>query len=93
MSLSPFPLGKVEAAVAVIAAPGLKIRASGGFNFPGYSVFRITGVYLFGANGTARSPACATRVRDHAHSPQSAGDARSPTVRQRHDRSEPMLPG
>ena len=50
VSFKPFPLGKVEVAVAGILAPGLKIRASGGFNFPGYSVFRITGVYLFGAN-------------------------------------------
>jgi hypothetical protein len=49
-SISPFPLGKVEAAVGVIAAPGLKIRASGGLNFPGSSVFRLTGIYLFGAH-------------------------------------------
>jgi hypothetical protein len=47
-SFRPFPLGKVEAAVAVIVAPGLKVRASGGFNFPGKAVFRLTGVYLFG---------------------------------------------
>jgi hypothetical protein len=50
VAFTPFLLGKVEAAVAVIIAPGLKIRASGGFNFPGYSLFRVTGVYLFGAN-------------------------------------------
>lgn len=50
VALKPFPLGKVEAAVAGIIMPGLKIRASGGLNFPGYTVFRITGVYLFGAN-------------------------------------------
>jgi hypothetical protein len=50
VSLKPFPLGKVEVAVAGIIAPGIKIRASGGFGFPGYTVFRITGVYLIGAN-------------------------------------------
>jgi hypothetical protein len=49
-SFSPFPLGKVEAAVAVVVVPGLKVRASGGFNFPGHDVFRLTGVYFFGAN-------------------------------------------
>ena len=41
--------GKVEIAVAAIVVPGLKIRASGGFDFPGYTVFSLTGVILFGA--------------------------------------------
>jgi hypothetical protein len=43
------PLGKVEAAVAVILAPGLKVRVSGGLNVPGYSA-RIGLVYLFGGD-------------------------------------------
>jgi hypothetical protein len=49
VTVSPFPLGKIEAAVAVVAARGLKIRGSGGFSFPGYQKLTITGVYLFGA--------------------------------------------
>ena len=47
-NVSPFPLGKVEAAVAALVAPGFKVRWSGGFSFPGYQVFTLTGVYLFG---------------------------------------------
>jgi hypothetical protein len=46
--LSIFPLGKIEAAGAVILAPGLKVQVFGGFNFPGMS-FRVGGVYLIGA--------------------------------------------
>ncbi len=42
-----YPLGKVEVAVAGILAPGLKVRASGGFNFPGTQIFSIGFVYLF----------------------------------------------
>ncbi len=42
------PLGEVEVAVAVIAAPGFKVRASGGFNYPGTTAFTIGAVYLFG---------------------------------------------
>jgi hypothetical protein len=42
-----YPLGKVEIAVAGILAPGLKVRASGGFNFPGTQIFNIGFVYLF----------------------------------------------
>jgi hypothetical protein len=49
VSFSPFTFSKVEAAVAAIVVPGLKIRASGGFDFPGYTVFPLTGVILFGA--------------------------------------------
>jgi hypothetical protein len=48
-TFSPFPFGKVEAAVAVILAPGVKVRGSGGFDFPGYTKFSLTGVFLFGA--------------------------------------------
>jgi hypothetical protein len=46
--LPVFPLGKIEAAGAVILAPGLKLQVAGGFNFPAVS-FRVGGVYLFGA--------------------------------------------
>jgi hypothetical protein len=47
--VSVLPLADVEAAVAVIVAPGLKLRAQGGLNLPGYRVFSVTAVYLFGA--------------------------------------------
>jgi hypothetical protein len=43
------PLAKIEFAVAGILGPDLKIRASGGVDFPGYDKFSITLVYLFGA--------------------------------------------
>ena len=42
------PLFKVEAQGAVILAPGLKFKVSGGLNNPGLGV-RIGAVYLFGA--------------------------------------------
>jgi hypothetical protein len=44
-----YPLGKVEAMGNFIVAPGLKIKVSGGFNFPAAS-FRIGAVYLIGSN-------------------------------------------
>jgi hypothetical protein len=47
--LSKFPIGKVQAAVAVIVAPGLKVRFAGGLDFPGTNKFSVAGVYLFGA--------------------------------------------
>ena len=43
------PIGSVEAAVAVILAPGLKARVTGGFNFPNTQVFSFTITYLFGS--------------------------------------------
>ena len=43
------PLGKVELAVGVNAAPGLKVRVSGGFNMPGVPALGATVVYLVGA--------------------------------------------
>ena len=43
------PLGKIEVAGAAILAPGLKVRVSGGFNFPATQVFSISVNYLFGA--------------------------------------------
>jgi hypothetical protein len=46
---SPWTFGKVEVAGAAILAPGFKVRVSGGFDFPGYTVFSLTGVVLFGA--------------------------------------------
>lgn len=47
--LKAVPLAKFEATVAGLVAPGLKIRASGGFNFPGYQVGSISLVYFFGS--------------------------------------------
>ena len=46
--LSFVPIGSVEAAVAVILAPGLKARITGGFNFPNTQMFSVTVNYLFG---------------------------------------------
>ena len=43
------PIGSVEAAVAVILAPGLKVRVTGGFNFPNTQVFSFTITYLVGS--------------------------------------------
>jgi hypothetical protein len=43
------PLFKIEAQAAVILAPGLKVKISGGVNNPGLGM-RIGAVYLFGAN-------------------------------------------
>ena len=42
------PLGKLELAVAGILAPGLKVRVGYGLDFPGYPVFSVAGVVLFG---------------------------------------------
>ena len=49
VSISTLPLANIQAAVAVLVAPGLKVRFAGGLDFPGYNVFNITAVYLFGA--------------------------------------------
>jgi hypothetical protein len=46
--LSTYPMGKVQAAVAVIVARGLKVRFAGGIDFPGTNKFSVTGLYLFG---------------------------------------------
>jgi hypothetical protein len=46
--LSVFPLAKVEVAGSVILARGLKVKLSGGLNFPAFSA-RIGLVYLIGA--------------------------------------------
>ena len=43
------PLARAELAAAVIAAPGLKVRIKGGFNFPGLQTFSVTINYLFGS--------------------------------------------
>lgn len=45
-TMNVVPLLKLELAVAGIVAPGLKIRASGGFSMPGYETFSLTFVYL-----------------------------------------------
>jgi hypothetical protein len=43
------PIGRAELSVAVLVRPGLKIRASGGINFPGFHVIGFYAHYLFGA--------------------------------------------
>lgn len=47
-NLPVLPLARVELAVSVIVVPGLKLRASGGFNYPGLSKFSVGAVYFFG---------------------------------------------
>jgi hypothetical protein len=47
--LSVVPTGKLELAVAGIIGPDLKIRASGGINFPGYEKFSLSVIYLIKA--------------------------------------------
>jgi hypothetical protein len=44
------PLGKVEIAAAVLVAPRLKVRVSGGLNYPGTHRISVTGLYFFGGN-------------------------------------------
>jgi hypothetical protein len=43
------PLFRTELAVTGIVAPGLKVRASGGFNMPGTQIFSVSAIYFFGA--------------------------------------------
>jgi hypothetical protein len=43
------PIGSVEAAVAIILAPGIKARVTGGFNYPNTQVFSLTFHYLIGS--------------------------------------------
>lgn len=43
------PIGSVEAAVAIIPAPGFKVRLTGGFNYPNTQVFSVTFNYLIGS--------------------------------------------
>lgn len=45
----PFSFGRLELAVAVIAAPGLKVKVKGGLNFPGTQTFSLSVNYLFSA--------------------------------------------
>jgi hypothetical protein len=42
------PLFRTELAVTGIVAPGLKVRASGGFNMPGTQIFSVSAIYFFG---------------------------------------------
>jgi hypothetical protein len=39
---------RAELAVGIKLAPGTKIRFSGGFNWPGTTIFSVTGMYFFG---------------------------------------------
>lgn len=41
------PLGKVEVAGAFIIAPRLKVRVSGGLNYPGWTNVGVTALYFF----------------------------------------------
>jgi len=43
---SVVPLVRVELAAAAVVAPGVKIRASGGFSMPGYHVFNVGVMYF-----------------------------------------------
>ncbi len=48
-ALPVVPIGRLELAGTLIVTPQLKVRATGGINFPGQQVFSIGAVYLFGA--------------------------------------------
>lgn len=41
-------LARAEIGVAALVAPGVKVRVSGGFDWPGTTVVTITGLYFFG---------------------------------------------
>lgn len=41
-------LARAEIGAAVLVAPGVKVRVSGGFDWPGTTVLTITGLYFFG---------------------------------------------
>jgi hypothetical protein len=43
------PLLKLEAQGAILVAPGLKLKVSGGLNSPSQAAFRIGVTYLIGA--------------------------------------------
>ncbi len=43
------PMGGLEGAVAVLVAPGVKVRLSAGANFPGFHRLAISAQYLFGS--------------------------------------------
>lgn len=47
--LEVIPIGRVEFGVGVLAAPGFKVRVSGGMSFPGYHAVSVHLHYLFGA--------------------------------------------
>jgi hypothetical protein len=44
------PIGRVELGVGFIVRPGLKLRATGGVNFPGFHLIGFHVQYLFGSN-------------------------------------------
>ena len=41
-------LARAEIGAAILVAPGVKVRVSGGFDWPGTTVVTITGLYFFG---------------------------------------------
>jgi len=41
------PIGRVDLGVGILMRPGLKLRVTGGVNFPGYNVFGLHVHYLF----------------------------------------------
>jgi hypothetical protein len=43
------PIGRAELSVGVVVRPGMKLRVSGGLNFPGYNLVNVHIHYLFGA--------------------------------------------
>lgn len=49
-SLDPMMLGRAELAAAVLLRRGLKVRVSGGMNYPGAHVASVSLMYFFGAN-------------------------------------------
>jgi hypothetical protein len=49
MSIHAVPLARLELTFSSTIARGVKLRGSGGFNFPGYEAGSISVVYLFGA--------------------------------------------
>lgn len=42
------PIGGIEAAVAVVIAPGTRLRFGAGANFPGFHLFSVTAQFFFG---------------------------------------------
>jgi hypothetical protein len=48
MATDPAMLGRVELAATVLLPRGLKVRISGGMNFPGTHGVQLMGLYFFG---------------------------------------------
>jgi hypothetical protein len=47
-TVDPTMIGRAELAAAVLLPRGLKVRFSGGLNFPGTQAASIVGMYFFG---------------------------------------------